>query len=320
MPITGPASFLPTLDLFIPHWASANSTLGVIGPIVLGGGMTVAGLTALRDTLEDQRAAVEVARNGVEGSRATIEQLKAALLDRLNQFNAKLPSLGASPVFLNMLSKAFSQGDAMGKVIPRLDGMADVWSRYDADEPPVTLRGGYSLAAFNAELDDLKLAYKSHGQAQNDVKVARGRRDETQEKIRPVLVQYRQRIPAEFAEGSATLASLPAYSPSDTGPAPDAVTLSGTYDPAESRAELAWSEVTDEDVTKLQLRATAGPDYEADDETIVATFPAGVPPQWAGTFGLQVPGATATFKLYTLTATGRERGSNPVTVTRPSAA
>ncbi len=38
---------------------------------------------------------------------------------------------------------------------------------------------------------------------------------------------------------------------------------------------------------------------------------------WAGTFGLLVPGSATAFKLYTLTATGRERGSNAVTVTRP---
>ena len=34
-------------------------------------------------------------------------------------------------------------------------------------------------------------------------------------------------------------------------------------------------------------------------------------------FGLTVPGAAATFKIYAMTATGNERGSNAVTVTRP---
>jgi hypothetical protein len=317
MPITGPASYLPTLDHFIPHWTAANAELGAAGPIVLAGSMTVAGLTTLRDTLESQRAAVEVARNGVEGTRANIEGLKAALLERLNQFNDKLESLGASPVFLRMRAKAYSQGDGMGRVIPPLDGQADVWARYEAAEPAMTLRGGYTRADFLAEIAALKAAYQAHGQARHDVMEARAKREATQEKVRTVLVQYRKRIAVDFAEGSAIHSTLPAYSPADTGRTPDAVTLSGGYDPAESRAELAWSEVTDEDVTELELRATAGPEYEAEDESTVATFAPDAPREWAGLFGLHQPGTAATFKLYALTATGRERGSNPVTVTRP---
>lgn len=93
MPITGPASFLPTTDLIIAHWISADAALGAAGPITLAGGMSVAGLTGLRATLEVRREAVEAARNGREGARATIESLKVALLARLNQFNGKLPSL-----------------------------------------------------------------------------------------------------------------------------------------------------------------------------------------------------------------------------------
>ncbi len=75
--------------------------------------------------------------------------------------------------------------------------------------------------------------------------------------------------------------------------------------------------MTDGNVTELQLRATVGPEYDAADETILTTLPAAAPPAWAGTFGLLVPGSATAFKLYTLTATVRERGSNAVTVTRP---
>ncbi|MBC7980940.1 MAG: hypothetical protein H7Y36_10300, partial [Armatimonadetes bacterium] len=72
MPITGPASYLPTTDQFIAHWTSANAELGGAAPIILGGGVAVAGLATLRSTLEGQRAEVAVARNDVEFSRATL--------------------------------------------------------------------------------------------------------------------------------------------------------------------------------------------------------------------------------------------------------
>lgn len=316
MPITGPASFLPTLDLFIPHWISANTAL-VPAPAITLGATTASDLAALRATLETQRAEVEAARNDLEGARAAREITKAALLERLNQFTAKLPTVDVDPVLLPMLPKAFSQSDSMGKVLPPLDDMANLWERHDSGGSVLTLRDGYDLADFTAELAALKGFYVAYGAAEIGLGQARGRRNETQETIRPLLVQYRKRIAADFAVGSAIYESLPAYSPPDSGPAPEPVSLSGTYDATDARAELAWTPVTDGNVTELELRATVGPEYDAEDEAIIATLPPDSPPTWTGTYGLLVPGSATAFKLYTLTATGRERGSNEVTVTRP---
>ena len=316
MAISGAASYLPTLNRFIPHWESANAALAPAAPITLDGA-SVADLAALRTLLENQRAAVEAARNSQEGARAGIEMLKAALLDRISQFNGKLPTMNVDPVLLLILPKAYSQGEGMGRVIPALDDMADVWARHDAGGVPMALRGGYTLADFTADLALLNAAYKAYGKARNDVKLARGRREGTQDGIAPLLVKYRKRITAEFAEGSAIRESVPEYSPPHIGPKPEAVSLSGTYDAAGGRAALAWSPVTDAKVTEVQVRASVGPEYEVQDETILATLAPGAPGLWAGTFGLLVPGSASSFKVYTLTATGRERGSNAVTVTRP---
>ncbi|MBC7980895.1 MAG: hypothetical protein H7Y36_10065 [Armatimonadetes bacterium] len=120
----------------------------------------------------------------------------------------------------------------------------------------------------------------------------------------------------EFAEGSAILATLPRLSPLP-GSTPDAVELSGTYDAAAQKTDLAWSEVADGNVTELELRATAGPEFDPEDETILATFAPSDPRVWTGSFGLLVPGSAASFKLYSITAQGNERGSNAVTVVRP---
>ena len=60
-----------------------------------------------------------------------------------------------------------------------------------------------------------------------------------------------------------------------------------------------------------------GPEHEAEDDTILGDFPAAGPSTWTGAFGLGLPGTAATFKLFALTGDDNEKGSNPVTLTRP---
>ena len=61
-----------------------------------------------------------------------------------------------------------------------------------------------------------------------------------------------------------------------------------------------------------------GPEFEAEDEILLATvLPAG-PHTWTGPLGLDTPGTAASFKIFTLTAEDNQRGSNEVTITRPA--
>lgn len=318
MPISGPSSYLPTTDLFIAHWSSANVTLGAAGPVTLADGVAVEDLMDLRAQLEGERAAVEARRNDVEFARATIEALKAALLARLGQFSAMLGGVAPASPFFAMRPKAFSQSDGMGKVLPPLDDVADVWARYNTSVAPqvLTLVGGYTLAQFEADLEALKAAYSSYGSGQNGLFLARSNRNSTQDRIRAILVQYRQRIPGTFAADSPILATLPRLTPPE-GSTPDAVVLSGSWNTTTGQAELVWSPVEDDSVSELELRATAGAEFDAEDESVVATIAPDAPATWSGTWGLLAPGAAASFKVYCITPEGNERGSNAVTVERP---
>ena len=60
-----------------------------------------------------------------------------------------------------------------------------------------------------------------------------------------------------------------------------------------------------------------GPDYASDDEVVVDNVPASAPRVLNTAAGLTVPGLTAGFKVYVITSTGNERGSNDVYVERP---
>ena len=157
MPITGPASYLPTADKFIAHWTSANAELGAAGPIVLAGATNVAALVTLRDTLETRRAAVESARNGLEEARADLFTLRSLLLGRLNQFNGKLESVTTDTKWLNMRPKAFTVSEGIGKVLPPLDDMADLWARYP--DPAVHYA---RVAPYGLTLDELRAEWRRH--------------------------------------------------------------------------------------------------------------------------------------------------------------
>ena len=318
MAITGPASYLPTTDLFLAHYGSANTTLGAAGPIVLKDGVTVASLTTLRNTLATQRSAVEVARNGMEGARADIEIKKGALLARLNQFNNKVESLAAGTRWVQMLPNAFTITEGMGLVVQPLDDMGDVWSRYELGTmSTLSLLGGYLRTTFTTDLASLKTAYTAWTNAVNGLDLARAVRNETQVAIYEILKQYRKRIAAEFLPGSAIFETLPRLTPLP-GHTPEPAVLSGLWNATTTKADLAWTTPEDPGVVTVQVRGSVGPEYDSEDETILITLSPSAPQTWSGLFGLALPGTASTFKIYLLTAEGNERGSNPVTVQRPA--
>jgi hypothetical protein len=225
MPITGPASYVPVTQDFITHWTSADAALGAAGPIELKGGVGLAQLTTLRNNLVNQRTDVEVARNGLEGARADLTEAKAAILERLNQFIRKLRSVADGTRWVAMLPTVFSMTQGMGDVIQPLDDTHDLWQRYEGAEGPLVLMGGYDRTAFGADVGALRGLYAAYSSQSNALGLARGKRNETQDAIYEILKQYRQRIPAEFAENSAIYNTLPQLS-APKGATPDAVTVS----------------------------------------------------------------------------------------------
>ena len=90
MPISGPASYLPTIELFLSHWDEVNTALGAGGPLMLPGGEERSNLADSRDVLEDARDAVS--DNAVDRSlaRAELDARIASLQSRMVEFNARM--------------------------------------------------------------------------------------------------------------------------------------------------------------------------------------------------------------------------------------
>ena len=111
--------------------------------------------------------------------------------------------------------------------------------------------------------------------------------------------------------------SLPAYSPGPGG-TPKAVDLTGAWDAAGATARFTFTPSTEPALEKYELRVVPGPEYVADDESVVASLPGNAPArEFATGLYLGAVGQTATFKVYVMLTNGHESGSDAVTITRP---
>ena len=175
-----------------------------------------------------------------------------------------------------------------------------------------------SFPLFRSVQRNLTLSfYTALSSAENAPGVKRQERTALENRIYPILKAYRQRIPAEFAEGSPILATLPRLSPVP-GSTPDPVVANGNYNPATITADLNWTASTETDLASYEVRGVAGPDYDTEDEVNLATIPPGAPRTYSTNFALGTPGNAASYKIYVILTTGNERGSNPVSVPRPA--
>ncbi len=143
-------------------------------------------------------------------------------------------------------------------------------------------------------------------------------RNVLQDGIYPILKNYRQNLPTHFAKGHALVTSLPTLTPAP-GSTPDAVTASGSWIVAQSQAKLTWTESTNPNLSGYDIRFCSGPNYSTDNESIIGSVLPGATLEFLTDTGLTSPGNVASFKVYVVTTTGNEKGSNTVTITRPVA-
>ena len=84
MPISGPSSYIPTVEEFLAHWAIADATLGVGNEIALPVGVTRAMLLAKKASLVAKREELQAKLNMQETTRGEIDILKITLLERIH--------------------------------------------------------------------------------------------------------------------------------------------------------------------------------------------------------------------------------------------
>ena len=173
MPISGPSTYVPTLNLFIPHWIDVNLVLGAGGPLVLEDGTTIAILTGYRDDLEAFRSSIQSKLNDLQIAGGDVDLKKLALHNRIGEFNRKVRgSIGSSP-YAAALPDVPVITSAQGIFLDPLDDMASLWPKINAATipgftGPLLLPGGYAVATFLTDLAALKTAYATESTARHE--------------------------------------------------------------------------------------------------------------------------------------------------------
>ena len=324
------------MDAFIAHWTAVNvARAALLKPgLILEGNRTLAGLIALRGLLAGDRTEVEIKANDAEIGRAVMVLKQTSLLGRLAQI---IDHVRNHWVGLGLDRALPDMPDASAQwthVERALDDAADLWTRMNATASPptgVTLPltlmtevtpaapspADLTRAVFGTEITALKDLNKELEPAKVRLRNARGTRNKRQDGIRPWLVDYRAAVESALPPGHELNDTIPRYSPLP-GATPDAAEATGAWNAGTTLAGLDFTPSTSASVVRHELRYVAGPDYDADEENIVASVDVGQPSHFDTLAGLGTPGVTASYRIYAITADGNERASNTVTITRPA--
>ena len=321
MPISGPSSYVPTLNIFIPHWIDVNLILAAGGPLVLEDGTTISIMTGYRDLLDAFRLSLQGRLNDLQIAAADVLLKKTGLLARIGEFNRKVRgSIGKSP-FAAALPDVPVITSAQGIFLDPLDDMAMLWPKINAATipgftGPLFLPGAYAVATFLTELTGLKFAYATGSTAEHEVDLERKLRNAVQDKALAAMVLYRRAVAGAFPENDPLVLSLPAVTP-DPGSTPDAVTANIAWDATQLKAKITWSASVDPNLFQFEIRFCPGPNYSTDTEVIVGNVSATAAREFFTEAGLAASGNIASFKVYVILTTGNEKGSNTLVVTRP---
>lgn len=322
MATSAPKNYLAKTDEFLAHWPQVNTSLGTA--MSLTGNYLVAGLTSDRGALATQLAAVEAAVNNNQGAIAQRDTLRASVKERMRQFNQAVRGLFAGSNYVRMLPRIPSINAAPGLWMKAMADMNNVWTQINAIAPvpisapiPLILTGGFTLAGFTTDQGALNTAFTNIETTLNQVGSAIGHREALWNPIYARLRQYRLAVQGRFATGAALLNSLPALTPL-AGSTPAAVTINAVWNAAISKAVITYSASTNAQLQEYELRASfGGTKYNSDTATVLDSHLAGNLTPFETASGLVAPGSKVFYKVFVITTTGNEKGSNTASVTRP---
>lgn len=325
MSLSGPSSYVPTLNTFKAHWSSVDIELATGGPLTITDPRQPAGAALGSIAIEDFITELEFFAGTIgdelargDAADAVLEESKAAALAASQEFGRKVRAEGKLRHIaprLPVLPK-LSEGEG-----PFMNAMTSIRQRWKLAETllavPFPLESGENQTQFAARIVTLGSHFDLAEDADVDTSVARSRRNEVQDRTREVLAAYRGAVEARFAPEHPLVVSLPRIYPQG-GHTPAVVTANGSWDAAISKARLTWTASDDADLARYEIRSSnAGGTYDPETESVLGAVDKAAPREFLTAAGLATPGATARFRVYVILETGNERGSETVTVTRP---
>ena len=323
MAITSNASYIPTIDEFLGHWSNVDGS--IIPALVLtvnDNTMDRAGFLATRGSLVLADQDIQDKLNDIEIARADIDIKKTELLRELNLFTGLMDSYYVGTKFFPARPGAPSISDGREAFTKPLYDVKSLWLKLDAASArpglalPIVLSDGATQNAFGNKIVALEEAYIEAASAEQDLRLAREERSRIQLVAYATMKVYRQAVPTKCSQHPSLVATLPRLSP-EPGATPDAVTASSVFE-APDKSKVVHSAVTQSGIKKVQLRGHVGTKWDEDLAVTIAEHAPGDAPEFITSFGLTQPGASVVMKVYVISDTDNEAGSNAVVTTRPA--
>ncbi|MEZ6112052.1 MAG: hypothetical protein R3C99_13680 [Pirellulaceae bacterium] len=216
MPITSFDSYITTANEFVAHWTEVNSqrTAATLPALTLQGGYSLANFMADRDAADDKVAAFQSLENDRTFATGDRDDRKDAIHERLDQFRSALRIHVKDSLYDRSAPTLPQKSVGEQKFRRPFEDMEDLWEKLDADNgvlgftPPLTLRGGYTFADYQADLERLSTAFR-HGDERREyvAPAASGIR------CWPILCermgQYRAAIALEYDESHVVCVDAP---------------------------------------------------------------------------------------------------------------
>jgi hypothetical protein len=328
MAITGPGSYVPTINEFLAHWQQCNTALAPATPLLvrLPEDVTVtrAQFDARRQALENQQTVVQSKLTDLQLARGTILLQKTALLERFTQFTTALDAYWQNTNFI--LARPYAPGLTFGQeAFSRPLGAAMLlWAKMNAGPAPagvtlpLTLKGGMTQGEFASAISALQFAYADELNKDQDVILERGNRNSIQADAYEVMKAYREAVPKKLEEFPVLVETMPRLTPLP-GHTPQPVNASAVFE-APNSSKVVYDASPDAMLHSYELRGNVGDDYSDEDAIVIATNAPGAPREFVTPFGLNQPGAQVALKVYVILTTGNESGSGAMFVQRPALA
>jgi len=332
MAIAGPSSYIRCTTEFLTQWTGVDAAFALEGLRLRipqsPGAVGRADLLGWRDDLRRFAEGIEdqiVDREYVGGQ---IRGMRAGLHDRINQFNRKVRGVLNHTPFVRSLPRVPQENAGESRFLAALHEMNSLWRKIDRAvaggegvgvTAPMTLLGEYSQAEFEREVAGLREAYEQVLNCDQELRLARTRRNQVQEKVYDTLREYRGAVQGLFAESDPLVLTLPRLSPTP-GATPDPVEAQAVWDGESGQAVITWTASENPNLDHYEVRYSPGKSYDADTETVVASVRSDEAREVLTLRGLAEPGAVAQYKVFVVLETGNERGSRIVAVARPEGA
>lgn len=299
MPSTSPAFWLSAADTYLAHWSEADVSSET--PVrVIGGG---------RELLDDLKVRLTAVMERIATLRCDLGGARHEVLEQVQTMSGRLSALRAK--FPDLLPESSASPD----LIPQLDRAVSAWQSHEREKGgTLTLGAGYGRLDFLTDLSALKLVESSVATASRELKEARGLREGLLERLQSTLEEYEYRVEERFGPGHPVTAGVPRIRPrwKDAGPGVE-VTAVWTH----PTAKLEWSACDAPDLVRYEVRGQCGDDPEPADEWTIARVAKKEPRTLETTAFLDTPGVPASFRVWSVFASGQECPSEVVNVVRP---